>query len=417
MKKPVSRSLFLWLGLALLVACGDNLLADPSFDLWCGDKLCAPWESKGKVTRVGTWHDYDYGAALQDGAVLSQLTSHDSVQCIEFEVIADVDAKAEVWLELDFRDDGSSEYKQLIPESHWAKLRYLVKAPSWYDKLRFILRKQGTGRAVLAQIKATPSDECSGSAVPLLHRPPGAGCDGKDQCDSAQCTVGPDRFGNGLAKASSDQPAPKVCSECTKNTDCAAGELCAAVASTIGGYLACVKPASTPDGAWCINHAQCQSGICTPTLSITHSGCGACALDADCAAHEVCGVQVGPHAAARGCVAPERRALGDLCAQDAECKGGVCCNGTCSECCDHTPCKDGRTCGHHELWLTVTPSLCGEGQRWRKAGAACDNDSECLSGKCELPKTQCFLRCEGAGCPKNKDVDCGFVRQLAGVCR
>ena len=47
--------------LALLVACGDNLIKDPSFDLWCGDVLCKPWEVSGHVARVGTWHDRDYG--------------------------------------------------------------------------------------------------------------------------------------------------------------------------------------------------------------------------------------------------------------------------------------------------------------------------------------------------------------------
>src|SRR4051812_39436762 len=126
-----SRKRMLMTALIALAACGDNLLADPSFDLWCGESLCKPWKVTGKVSRVKTWHEHDYGVSLGNGAVLSQRSKHDPVECIEFDVIADVSATADMWLEMDFRDDGTSEYKQQIAESHFAKLRFLVKAPTW----------------------------------------------------------------------------------------------------------------------------------------------------------------------------------------------------------------------------------------------------------------------------------------------
>jgi hypothetical protein len=417
MKKSLSTSRLLLAGIALLVACGDNLIQDPSFDLWCGAALCAPWEATGKVTRVGTWHSYDYGVALQDGAVLSQAVMHDAVSCIEFEVIADVDAKAEVWLEMDFRDDGSSEYKQLIPESHWAKLSYLVKAPSWYDKLRFILRKQGKGRAVLAQIKATPSEDCSGPAVALLHRPPGAGCESADQCDSAVCTTAPERYGPGLAKSVDGKPAAKVCSGCATDTECGSGERCGLATGDAGAHRACVTQASSSESTWCLSDAQCESGDCNAALPVTHAGCASCASDTACASGEVCGVSVGPGGAARECVEKAQRERGQACAVSAECKSGVCCQGTCSECCANQDCKNGKPCRHSDVWLTVTPSLCGAADGSREAGSACFADDDCHSGQCQLPKTECFLRCDAQHCGKSEDIDCGFVRQLAGVCR
>jgi hypothetical protein len=58
--------------LGAFVACRDELISDPSFDVWCGEALCSPWEATGDVSRVTTWHKKDFGIALGDGAVLSQ---------------------------------------------------------------------------------------------------------------------------------------------------------------------------------------------------------------------------------------------------------------------------------------------------------------------------------------------------------
>src|SRR5262249_16806927 len=115
--KPRTRRALLCL--VLLAACGDNLIRDPSFDLWCRDLACKQWEVTGHITRVGPWHDRDYGVSLSDGAVISQLSQNDPVSCIEFEVIADVAASAQVQIEMDFLDDGMTEYSQPVPESHW----------------------------------------------------------------------------------------------------------------------------------------------------------------------------------------------------------------------------------------------------------------------------------------------------------
>jgi hypothetical protein len=237
MKDRRSRRLALgFAALGMFAACGDNLIADPSFDLWCGAELCAPWETTGHVTRIKTWHERDYGVSLDDASSLSQVSSKDPVRCIEFDVIADVSASAEVWLEMDFRDDGTVDYRQLIPESHWASLRYLVKGPTWYDQVRFSLKKEGHGRAVLAQIRATPGDDCGNSpALPLDDRPSGAACESDDQCTSGVCGMTSADFALfGFSHA---------CGECSDALPCADGLVCGSMNTDKGTpYAACVSP-------------------------------------------------------------------------------------------------------------------------------------------------------------------------------
>jgi hypothetical protein len=343
MKLRLTRPRVLIALFVIVAACGDNLIRDPSFDLWCGQNLCAPWQADGGVTRVGTWHKNDYGVALEDGASLSQLSDHAPVKCIEFSIIADVDARAGVQVEMDFQDDGTAEYEELVPESHWATLRYLVNAPSWYHDVRFIVRKLGTGHAVLAQIKATSSDDCEKiPAVELLDRPSGAACESAEQC---------------------------------------------------------------------------TSGSCTQALPLEHASCAQCERDTDCEAAELCGVQVFAAGVARACHAPSERVLGAACAADAECASGVCCDGQCSECCDNVPCMDGKSCAAHEEFLTVQPELCAPGAKDRAVGEACTDDSDCGSDDCQVAKPECYVRCEDESCGGPADLDCGFLRRLAGACR
>jgi len=416
MKKTHSTRVF-WSALFALVACGDNLIADPSFDLWCNGKLCKPWSVTGKVSRVKTWHRNDYGVSLGDGAVLSQASKHDRVDCIAFEVIADVSASADVWLEMDFRDDKSSEYKQLVPESHFAKLRYLVKTPTWYDSLRFILRKKGKGRAVLAQIKAQPSDECKGDALPLDARPLGAGCEKDDQCDGTVCGAAPSLFSAGLANSAVDTTL-RSCGECSKTQPCAAGQVCGAAGADAGAYRTCIAKASRDVGMWCLEPSECKSEECLGSGPLTHGSCAECAADDECAADQVCGVDLAAFGVHRGCVTPALRTLGELCVVDAECSSGVCSgDGACSECSDTQACKHGDKCGMAEAeWLTVEASLCQPGAASRKHGDACTSDTDCVSGQCHEPDPICQL-CVGAGCADLSTDDCGFLRRLAGTCR
>src|SRR5688572_3846364 len=83
--------------------CGQ-VLRDPGFDLWCGDQLCAWKLERGEVKRVATWHEGDAGVELVGPDVaIAQLTPVNSGDdtCIQFNLVANVDENAEVYLNVD----------------------------------------------------------------------------------------------------------------------------------------------------------------------------------------------------------------------------------------------------------------------------------------------------------------------------
>jgi hypothetical protein len=127
---------------------------DPGFDDWCGDSLCHWTLVDGSIKKVPTWHDRDYGVEL-DGAhvTLTQRPNISSLSCLEFKVIADIDPAAAVFIELDFRADGSVEYREQIPSARWEPLTFLVAAPTWYDALELRVTKESDGHAVLARLE------------------------------------------------------------------------------------------------------------------------------------------------------------------------------------------------------------------------------------------------------------------------
>jgi hypothetical protein len=161
---------------------------DPGFDDWCGDHLCH-WDLiEGSIQKAPTWHERDYGVELLGAPVtLTQRPDITSVRCLEFKVIADIDPAAAVFVELDFRDDGTTEYSEQLPSASWQPLTFQVSAPSWYDALRLTVRKQSDGHAVLARLELGDGQGCTGAPIPLNDRPAGAWCETSDQCASAAC--------------------------------------------------------------------------------------------------------------------------------------------------------------------------------------------------------------------------------------
>lgn len=395
------------LAIVSLGSCGRSLIEDPSFDLWCGQALCQPWESTGVVQRVPTWHVQDFGVELADGAALSQLSTQAPAACIHFEVIADVTASADVRLELDFNDDGSKEFDQVIPESHWSKLSFNASAPKWYRGLRFTLRKAGRGRAVLAQISAT-DDGCQ-SELPDTGRANGVQCNEASQCAGAVC----DAHNDGVFLH-----APWLrCGECASDEACAEGMRCGTRRNANGLYAACV-PLAQALGAVCDDDAQCESGHCTQALAQGHASCGECASDADCAPGRVCGVSVSELGPARACRAPAERALGALCVEDAECISAVCVANACSACRSDAQCPDGESCRLDPPELSpgtklVAATLCGAAH---PEGAPCNRAEDCASGSCQLPPPSCYA-CDGEPCDGGDSLACALPRQLPGTCR
>jgi hypothetical protein len=190
----VRQSLY---GVALVVAiagCGAGDVdssPNPMLERWCEAHPCA-WDVHGEVKRVGTWHPDDFAAELvSDDASLSQLRAdHARARCLLFSLMAQVDERATVLLELDFLDDGDIEFSARIPKSDWEVRTFAIAAPTWYDGVRFTIRKAGPGRVILAELNVTLAREgCPATPLSLDDRPSGAGCETDSQCASGQCPL------------------------------------------------------------------------------------------------------------------------------------------------------------------------------------------------------------------------------------
>jgi hypothetical protein len=187
------QSLFRWSFAAALAACGSDSLEPPNpmFERWCREHPCA-WDVQGAVEKVGTWHPDDYAAELvSDGASLSQLRAGLNAaraRCFAFSMMAQVDEPGSALLELDFLDDGEAEFSAPIPKSDWEVRTFKITTPSWYDGVRFTLRKAGPGRVILAEFNVELAQTgCSGPALALNDRPSGARCEKDSQCTSGRC--------------------------------------------------------------------------------------------------------------------------------------------------------------------------------------------------------------------------------------
>ncbi len=340
----------------LMGASCEPVVKDSSFELWCGDQLCAWSTDSGSVRRVATWHEKDFGVELVgDGARISQRSDlDDSTGCLRFELTAEIEDRASLVVEMDFFDDGKVDFSQIVPSAGWAPLHFDVPTPTSYRGVRFIVRKTGTGRAILAQLDVSKGGDCTSARPTLTDRPLGAECateaGGADPglCASALCDT---RAGAG---------AP-TCGACQDDTGCSAGQACG-VESSGGRYL--------------------------------HLGCGA----------------AGRHGIGERCVAGTECASGVCC-------GGVCsecCAGT------GPACSGGRACSRipfdPQIKLLRLPSLCAPGQGTGVAGAPCVGASDCASGRCAGAGTLSACQGDGRRCSTNDECHVQPVGEFGQNC-
>ena len=183
-----------WLAcLIVLAACdGGDLISNPMVDRWCGERPCAWDVPQGRVKRVGTWHTDDYAVELLgEDTILSQGSRLHGEEGLHLSMIALVESEAQLYVELDFGDDGSVEFSERIRASFWERRGACVAIPSGYDgDIRFILRKQGPGRTVVANLSAFTDDVCGGEVIDLHDRPLGTACESNEQCASGACKRG-----------------------------------------------------------------------------------------------------------------------------------------------------------------------------------------------------------------------------------
>jgi hypothetical protein len=305
--------------------CGQAL-RDPGYDLWCGQDLCAWKVERGDIKRVPTWNDGDPGVELVgDDAAIEQVSPVEMKDgsCLEFDMISNIDANAQVKLDVDVFGDGSVEYSSIVPTSSWKPISFQIQIAGVYKGIRFELAKTGSGRAQLANIGAKIVDCVDGiELVTPAPAPDGAACGDASGCRSGLCGGGT-LFDN-------------VCVGCRGGT-CAAGDTCGVADPTSPVYafpLECEPTASRELGENCLFDPECASGICN------QGACSTCRDASGCTSGETCGpgypgVAPAPYVCAPG---QHARTSGQPCASDDDCA---------SEHCAGTPrmqCDDGRAC-------------------------------------------------------------------------
>jgi hypothetical protein len=307
---------------------GGQVTRDPGFDLWCGEELCSWKVLRGEVERAATWHEKDSGVRLlgTDSAI-GQLTPVDSGDgtCILFSLLADVSDRAEAALDLDIGGDGSIEHSERFSTGAWHPLKYALNIQPPYRGIRFIIRKAGTGTAVVAQIDADIVDdaECEGftpiAAAPAVN---GVICDEGSDCISGQC----------LAIMDND----RACAGCdpTVTNSCGAGMVCAKsepLSPVLDIPYECVSEGSEVLAAMCSVDEECASGFCVFGL------CSSCETAASCGTAESCEAvyQSGPRVCAPG---QGLRIAGEPCIRDNDCASGECMG------VERFQCVDGRSC-------------------------------------------------------------------------
>jgi hypothetical protein len=332
MKRPY---LLLLVGLQIGATDCGQIITDRGFDLWCGDQLCHWKLETGEIERVATWIDGDDGVAMHgDEVVISQMTAVTSADtdCIQFEMVADIDELAEVTIEADVFGDGTIDWTERVPTAEWEKVSLRIGIDGAYQGIKFRIVKRGAGQAVLARIGAETADDCP-TFEPIVARPEGASCLQGPDCDSGICNQ-------------------QVCSDCGTSADCG-GDVCGAeqhAPGTLADWWTCVAPASRGLGELCHVDAECASGICNGLL------CSECDGTRPCTGGDSCDA-VGEFVWANAC-APNQgdRAAGAGCFSDADCASGACAGTPLGHCDDGPlPCFDDAECPPH---ADSTPATC-----------------------------------------------------------
>jgi hypothetical protein len=318
--------------------CG-NILADPGFDLWCDNKLCAWKLERGSIARVPTWNQADPGVELVGNDVaIEQLTpvSSGDGSCIEFDMIANIELDATVDLNVDLLGDGTIEHVEHLPTSNWAPLSYQINIHGSFAGIRFELTKKGNGRAVIANIAAKDlGGRCSAvDAISAVSRPLGTPCDVATDCASGICGPGliDPPFKDELAFF-----GVGICIACDSVHPCSGTDVCGLGIPT-GPVRAsptmCVPDAAKQLGEQCAIDAECSTGVCTEQI------CSTCNAQMGCTAPETCGRVIGGSEPVAWECSPEQhlRLANEPCAIDEDCKSNHC-NGQL-----RFECQDGRPC-------------------------------------------------------------------------
>jgi hypothetical protein len=346
--------------------CG-TVIRDSAFDLWCGTELCAWKVTRGDIKRVPTWNAGDSGVELvgSDAAIqqLSPVNQGDGT-CIEFSLVANVEDKAETFLDIDVEGDGTVERSERIPTTHWKPLSFAIPITAPFDGVRFEIRKAGAGKAQLANIGAkVVGDACDG-LQPLDPGPrrDGAMCIDASQCASNICIPSPTPIASGVILTLVCGGCDPKASACGGGDVCGVGEPFSPIFSTPS---TCVPAASKELGEQCLSDGECGTGLCWRGALAQLGVCSTCKLDSDCSGGQLCSpawdVETDAFTGPFVCGANQSLAgSGAPCGNDGDCASGHC-NGAV-----RAQCNDGRTC--------ISPADCpfGTGDADPLQNGACD---------------------------------------------
>ena len=262
--------------------CNGDVLSDPTFHLWCGEQLCTWKTDAGSVRRVPTWHANDYGVELVDTPTqISQETTEGS-ECMEFSAVADVEARAQVRIQVDFNLDGVPDFDEAIDETHWRPTKKIIHTPKGRGAhFRFIIRKEGTGRAVLAEMRLVRATSCTNPVIELKYLGIGDTCGSDAECKDGLCdTLSLPQADGGVAVL------PGTCGACSAARFCANGGVCK-------------KPERTELDLSPGFFYEPRPNLCAPGEAKGAAG-EPCVADIDCASSTCEGVVLHPNPACDG---------------------------------------------------------------------------------------------------------------------
>jgi hypothetical protein len=249
--------------LALLGAdCEGNVVLDPTFRDWCGNKLCSWNLDAGNIKRVPTWNENDFGVSFLDPSPtqISQVTDESAARCLLFTTVANIDPTAAVSLLVDFDNDGTPDRKVSIGAADWHRVQDEITAPPVYNGIRFAVLKEGTGNAVLAEMRIQSTTNCTAAPVILQNLSIGEECASDSECASGVCAA----------------VGARLCGQCSDQRPCADGASCASRSAFLP--MQCGPGLGLGNsGDPCVADNDCRSGSCqgAKPVSLLADG-GAC---------------------------------------------------------------------------------------------------------------------------------------------
>ena len=182
---------------------------------------------------------------------------------------------------MDFQNDGTIEYSHPITGDDFRTAHYYITPPTWYDSVRFFVRKVGSGRAVLAQIMVFDNHDgkCVEPPIDLGDRPKGAPCETDRECLSDSCS-------EITLRHDIVDLHVKSCGGCKSHSDCTADQVCGLeYGSRDSLYQDCGLPERHQLGERCVSDEECTTSICC------EGACSECCGEASCPAGSLCEIR------------------------------------------------------------------------------------------------------------------------------